>query len=744
MIEEATKDPATFFSTALNTSRDPERRKLLEALAYLDREDPGSMEAGWLAFDEIIKRYNENIKEDARTETPKLTRKGLEGLIRTIRKEGRKAKNPFRIVTPEEARTLPTVKSMLPDAPVSDALRVPRNYRLTPTTLWVTKTIRTKDGEVTREEWLAPSPILLAGRLLYADGTAYLRVLWRRDGRWCSADVARKTVMTAREITDLTSLEFPVTSTTAKDMVNFVAAFDAANLDTLPKASVTSQLGWQGPDGSLGFLYGLTHILPDGSLRDGDIETLDPAEWQAESVFFRARDTGDRQHALAYRSAGSYEEWHAAVRRALPYPQALLAVYQALAPPLQRITKTSTFGSHWSGESSHGKTSTLRLGASAVGCPSEEAPTLVTTWNTTRVAYERRAETCTDLPLFFDETREAKTPWFVGQAVFDLCSGHARPRGSLTGTQRMASWRTSFLSSGESPISASIEAGGGHARVLEVRGKPWGEKTETSATLIVEITAVLLNNYGHAGKRFVQFLVRNRAQWAAWQEAYARHHRAFLRKAAREAPNNLAAGRFAAYFALITLTAELAHQALNLGWPYQPPITNELWTALVGEGAQTDRASAALAAVYSWAHTHEEEFYGRRPKDRDGNIHQPVPGWAGQWNRKESWPWIAFLPERLEEVLKRKGFDADEMFRVWRERGWLLTDSDKQRNQRRVRIPSGLVRMIVVTREAFARAEKGPMTPGDTTLRDDPPEFEEDARDDNDFTPNGFNADFEN
>jgi putative DNA primase/helicase len=738
MVEEAAADPATFFSTALNTSRDPERRRLLEALAYLDREDPGSMESGWLAFDKIITEYNENIKEDASTETKKLNRKGLEGLIRTVRKEGRKAKNRFRVVTPEDARTLPTVKSVLLDAPVSGALRIPRNYRLTPTALWVTKTTNTKDGEVTKEEWLAPSPILLAGRLIYADGTAYLRVLWRRDGRWCSADVARKTAMTAREITDLTNLEFPVTSTTARDMVNFLAAFEAANLDTLPKARVTSQLGWQGPDGSLGFLYGLTHILPDGTMRDGDIEALDPTEWRAESVFFRARDVGDRQLALAYRSAGSYEEWHAAMQRAASYPRVILSFYQALAPPLQMITGTTTFGGHWSGESTHGKTSTLRVGASAVGCPDEAAPTLVTSWNTTRVAYERRAETCTDLPLFFDETREAKTPGFVGQAVFDLCSGHTRPRGSLTGTQRMGSWRTSFLSSGESPLSASIEAGGGHARVLEVRGKPWGEKNETSATMIVEIMTALFQNFGHAGKLFVQFLVRNRAQWPIWRESYANHHRAFLTKAAISAPDNLTAGRFAAYFALLTLTAELAHQALNLGWPYQPPITDELWTALVGEGAQTNRAAAALAAVYSWAHSHEQEFYGRRPKDRDGEIRQPVPGWAGVWNRNELWRWIAFHPGRLEEFLKSKGFAPDEIFRIWREREWLLTDSDKQRNQRKVRIPSGAIRMIVIKREAFASPEKGPMAEGDTILRDDPPEFEEDARDDSDFTSNNF------
>jgi uncharacterized protein (DUF927 family) len=165
--------------------------------------------------------------------------------------------------------------------------------------------------------------------------------------------------------------------------------------------------------------------------------------------------------ALAFRSAGSYEQWHAAAQQAAPYPKVLLSLYQALAPPLLLITGCPNFGSHWSGESSHGKTSTIRLGASAMGCPDEtEAATLLTSWNTTRVAYERRAETCTDLPLFFDETREAKTPGLVGQAIFDLCTGHTRLRGSLTGTQRMGAWRTAFQSTGEHPASTSVEAGG--------------------------------------------------------------------------------------------------------------------------------------------------------------------------------------------------------------------------------------------------------------------------------------------
>jgi hypothetical protein len=84
---------------------------------------------------------------------------------------------------------------VLPDAPVSDAMVVPKNWSLTDQ--GVGKDCSNGKGMVPTP--VMPTPILIAGRLLnIADDTENLQLVWYRDGRWKKHTVNRAVVATAK------------------------------------------------------------------------------------------------------------------------------------------------------------------------------------------------------------------------------------------------------------------------------------------------------------------------------------------------------------------------------------------------------------------------------------------------------------------------------------------------------------------------------------------------------------------
>jgi hypothetical protein len=95
-----------------------------------------------------------------------------------------------------------------------------------------------------------------------------------------------------------------------------------------------------------------------------------------------------------------------------------------------------------------------------------------------------------------------------------------------------------------------------------------------------------------------------------------------------------------------------------------------------------------------------------RLQDNPGRA--PVQGFAGKWPRGDDWDTIAFLPHRLDDLLKEKGFEPEEITRLWRDRGWLeVAEDGKRRTQKKVRINGGPTWAIVIRRQAYHEVMEG-------------------------------------
>jgi hypothetical protein len=607
---------------------------------------------------------------------------------------------------PEEPVELTTVRAALPNAPVETNIRVPFGYELS------THGVRKLGDEPVQ---VLSCPVIVAGRARDENRREELIELgWLRNGYWQQRVVERVEVADARRVVGLAAYGVPVTSNNARSVIQYISEFEAENLSLLPSTCVSRQLGWQETEVRDVFLLGSRHLVTETGLVEVDESH--------GSIQFRGADEGDDQLALGLTRGGSLEGWLEAVRPVEAFPRVRLALYTSFVPVVLPIVNAANFVLSFAGETSLGKTITLRVAGSVWGSPDESRPlTIVFTWDGTAVWRERAPATLNNLPLILDDTKRARKPQDVEQTIYDVSQGRGRGRGSPKGLARQQSWQTVLLTSGEQPIASFTQAGGTRARVLETWGSPFGQKCQQTGALVRQLNHEVKQNYGHAGPRFAQFLIQNRDKWEEWSEEYRR----LVQEYENRAGDNSVAGRLADHFAVIRLTARLVHEAIEMPWPYCDPV-EPLWADFVQEVTEADRPAAALRHVLTWAVSHQADFYvpsplgdNRRQPPGD-NRRQPPGGWAGVWpsdspvdprpkRKKKPLFYVGFFPHKLDAILIEGGFATEAIVRSWKDRGWLKVsaESGAERTRLRLRVASHPSYVIAIKQEAVVAAGAG-------------------------------------
>ena len=606
----------------------------------------------------------------------------MKGLTRQVKKLALKLVRQRRAEAKSLGSDLPTVKSTVPGAPLAERLRVPLGWRLSSDGLERVVPAKSPDEAPTLLA-VAPSPILIIARLTdLADGSTWWVMAFERDGRWVRRIIPRERGAEARSAVKEARFDMPVTSTTAKAIVDFLAAFEAANMDSLPRGRVSRRMGWQGEKGELGFLWGRTLIRyaegQENPWAAGSVDEADPETWPDDVVLFHAdSDDGISQLADGYRTGGTYEGWRTAVLRCTPFPRVMVALYASMLPPLlPTLPSVRNFVVDLWGETSSGKTTAARVAVSAWGVPDDGAGGAMLTWAMTRVALERTSAALGHLPIVVDDTKRAKYAKLVAQVVYDFSSGKGRGRGSIEGLQRSVSTRSIMLSTGESPATSVTEDGGSRARTIEVTGQPF-EGEDDPGRFVVELIQAMLENHGWAGPMLVEKLHKNRDQWPGWQRTYedlATWWRA-------QADGHPIASRLSAFFAALELAGLAVNDVHDL--PGDPRANLwTVWRQVMAEMGDTDTPARALRQVRSWAGSNAARFWGRHQKvDTQNGSYDRVPshGWAGAWSDTWDWYKIAFLPTVLDDVLSEFGHEPKSIISAWHERGWLQTDAGRKK-----------------------------------------------------------------
>jgi putative DNA primase/helicase len=419
----------------------------------------------------------------------------------------------------------------------------------------------------------------------------------------------------------------------------------------------TSQVGWCDNNGTL------TYMLPDRAF--GAF---------AQSMVFQ-REGNERAD---YGVRGSIKGWQDGVAKyAIGNPVLGFALSIAFVGPLLKLCGSENCGVHMIAGSSQGKT-TAQWGAAAVwGQPDKQ----MKTWNATANGLEGNAFLYNDNMLALDEINQCGNPKDVGKIIYDLMNGTGKSRAGRTGLARPSKgWRLFVLSSGERGTATVIEQAGGQVKAgQEVRminisvERKFGIYDNlhgfAGAALVTAIRNAAKENYGHAGRVFLEQLVKDRRDWQAWWQAYKDDPR--FEPLSADGQDSRVAGRFA----LIALAGETAIEYGVLPWEPGQAIEAtkamfEVWKA--GRVAGNSEPRQIKEKVQAFIDREESRFEPEYVTDKF--TPRERAGWKGNDDGI-----FEFTTDGLKEATE--GFDFNRALDVFVECGALLVGKDGRKSK---------------------------------------------------------------
>lgn len=323
------------------------------------------------------------------------------------------------------------------------------------------------------EELACCHPIMPVERLINIDtGLEKLKIVYCKGRRWREVIVEKKVLASASKIVDLADYGIAVTSENAKPLVRYLSEIENLNYDVIPEKRSFSRLGFFEDEGFVPYVNDLVF--------DGDLNY--------KTIF------------KSIARSGSESKWLEEIKAVRKYSEtAKIIIAASFASPLIKICNAQVFFTHlWSSTSGTGKTVALMAAASVWANP--ELGKYIQSFNSTQVGQERLAAFLNQLPMMIDELQLNNGKGFN---VYQLSEGVGRSRGNKHGgIDTTPVWANSILTTGETPIlSASVGAGAVN-RVLDIECKSNEKVIEDGQ----KTTAIIKNNYGFAGRKFVEML----------------------------------------------------------------------------------------------------------------------------------------------------------------------------------------------------------------------------------------------
>lgn len=469
--------------------------------------------------------------------------------------------------------------------------------------------------------------------------TEKVKIAFYKRKKWQYAIVEKKTIASNTAIIQLANRGIEVTSENAKNLVSYLA--DIIELNNLETTDGVTHLGWIDKD-----------FIPYTSQYkyDGDIAYKNIFESVSEK--------------------GSYEIWKAEMRKLRANSRTLrFLMASSFASPLVKIFQINPFIVHLWGKSSNGKTVAQMICASIWGNPAKGK--LLSSLDSTKVASERLCNFLRNMPLILDELQITKTKYKTYDSlIYELTEGKGRDRGTVDGgLTETTEWDNIIIVSGEEPITNSSSKEGVKNRVIEI------EENEKIVKNGNEVVNLILNNYGFAGKNFIEITQNKNDLFDEYNNLIEE-----LKKDTNS-PKQINA------IATILMADKIASEMIFKDNSITLEEAKEYFTKDI------DEADRYIDLIIDTANANINNFY-------DSNNNFPPSGQV--WGRLEKTTdgkgaiiYYDFVPSKLYEILNENNINWDGIKKKMADKGYIIKSSEGK-YQIPIRMPNGVQKMIKI------------------------------------------------
>ena len=335
---------------------------------------------------------------------------------------------------------------------------------------------------------VCPHPILPVERLINVDtNTEKVKLAFYKDKKWQYVIAEKNTLASKNKILQLANTGIEVNENNAKELIIYISDLLAINTEIIPCNKAITHLGWA-EDGFVPFIQDYKF--------DGDRSF--------ESIF---KDIKEK---------GNYEIWLDTVRELRKNETMHFIIASSFASVLIEQIHINPFIVHLWGKSGTGKTVALIVAMSVWGNP--KVGHLVKNLNSTNVGFERLSAFLNNIPFAADELQAIKNKYTdFNEIIYKLTQGEGKSRGTAEGgIAEQLKWNCAFLTTGEEPITSEYSKEGVKNRVIEI------EENQQLVENGKEIVNILLENYGYAGKQFLEHIPTQEVLRARHSELFKR------------------------------------------------------------------------------------------------------------------------------------------------------------------------------------------------------------------------------
>ncbi|MEP8626039.1 DUF927 domain-containing protein [Enterobacter cloacae] len=540
--------------------------------------------------------------------------------------------------------------------------QLPHGFRLTQEYLWYEKQVQ-RNGETEIQNVKICNPLRVTAITCDADGGNFGRLLewedtWGERRRWAMPmEMLSGSGEELRRVLLVNGLSY--ISTTGEARARLMEYISLCK----PERRVTcvSRTGW----------HGQVYVLQDEVSGEG-----------AEGVILQTTSVQGRD----FRVSGTTEEWREHVSRyCTGNSRVAFAVSLAFAAPLLRLVGMDGGGYHLKGESTDGKTTTMKAATSVCG-----GPDYWQTWRATGNALEGCASRRNDAAMMLDEIREVDGRE-AGNIAYMLANGQGKGRAGTDGELRTRKqWRLLFFSTGELSLTEhAAKAGERTFAGMEVRmiqipsdsGK-FGVFEElhgfdSGKALAEHLEWATSSYYGSPFREWLKALTADLNGLTAQAKSLMKEYTAALTP--KDAGNQV--GRAVNRFALVAMAGELATRLAITGWPEGEALraTRVCLNAWLKDRGHTANQEdiAALEQVRSFFTANQYSRFAdwHDERNRPGNM----VGWrrvekGSTAQGTESVTTFYVMPSGWKEICR--GFDPRKVARLCADRGYLLPSAD--------------------------------------------------------------------